>query len=311
MDGSVNKTKLKACPEQLARRRFVAGSRRAQSSKVKKSPHPPFFKGGRRGDSFQLSTLSFRLCCFLLLASCFLLLFGCATSYDKRGRYHKVMGSETIWTIARAYGVKVQDLAELNNIEDPHDIEVGIKLYIPEKKKRGGFKKLPFDKVLTEEGQTKVPDTHRQTMEENAEEETAIKVDHGRFAWPVKGPMISPFGIRNGRRHDGIDLDANQGDPIKAAGKGKVVFSGQMRGYGNLIIIRHKDDFFTVYAHNSKNIVKKGGTVTQGELIARIGRTGRSTGPHLHFEVRNGQTARNPIFFLPHRDEDARGLAKR
>ena len=253
----------------------------------------------------------FRFCCFLLLASCFLLLFGCATSYDKRGRYHKVKGNDSIWTIARAYGVRVQDLAELNNIEDSHDIQVGMKLYLPEKRKKEGFKKLPFGRVLEEEKQAKKSRSRSQPQETEADEDAPIKVDHGRFVWPVKGPLISPFGIRDGRRHDGVDLDANEGEPVKSAGKGKVVFSGQMRGYGNLVIVRHKDDFFTVYAHNSKNLVKKEDDVKEGALIAKVGHTGRATGPHLHFEVRNGQKARNPIFFLPHRDEDARGLAKR
>lgn len=223
------------------------------------------------------------------------------------------MGGDTVWTVARAYGVTVQDLAELNNIEDSHDIEVGMKLYIPEKHRRAAFKKLPFGKEKGEGKVAMVPHKGRNEKEsEEAEEETPIKVEHGKFLWPVKGPIISPFGIRNGRRHDGIDLEADEGDPIKAAAKGKVVFSGKMRGYGNLIIIRHKDDFFTVYAHNSKNIAKKGDTINEGQLIAKVGRTGRATGPHLHFEVRNGQKARNPIFFLPHRDIDnTRGFAKR
>jgi murein DD-endopeptidase MepM/ murein hydrolase activator NlpD len=309
MGGSVNKIELKA-----------------ESSK--ESPlHPPLKKGGW-GDFliFELSALSFRLfrfpyfgrlksplpaLCFLLLCIFASSLLSCATSYDKRGRYHKVMSGDTIQTVARAYGVRVQDLAELNNIEDSHDIEVGVKLYLPEKRKKGAFKKLPFGKVLEEGKETKKQRTRHRPQVAEDEEDAPIKVDHGRFVWPVKGPLISPFGIRHGRRHDGVDLEAHEGDPVKSAGKGKVVFSGQMRGYGNLVIIRHKDDFFTVYAHNSKNLVNKGDDVKEGALIAKVGRTGRATGPHLHFEVRNGQKARNPIFFLPHRDEDMRGLAKR
>ena len=72
-----------------------------------------------------------------------------------------------------------------------------------------------------------------------------------------------------------------------------------MRGYGNLVLLKHGDDFFTVYAHNSVNLVKKGKRVKRGETIAKVGRTGRATGPHLHFEVREGTKARNPLFFLP------------
>jgi murein DD-endopeptidase MepM/ murein hydrolase activator NlpD len=240
----------------------------------------------------------------------------CATSYDAKGRYHKVMRGDTVASIARAYGVKAQDVAELNDIENQNQLEVGTKLYIPEKQKRGGFKKLPFGKILSDSSEKKKKSSKgsgkyaRQSYEDD--EGDSIRAEHGKFAWPVAGGLISPFGIRNGRRHDGVDLKGADGDPIRAAGRGKVVFAGQMRGYGNLIIIRHKEDFFTVYAHCSRNIAKKGQDVRQGDLIARVGHTGRATGPHLHFEVRRGQTARNPLFFLPHRDIDTtRGYAKR
>jgi lipoprotein NlpD len=74
-----------------------------------------------------------------------------------------------------------------------------------------------------------------------------------------------------------------------------------MRGYGKLILIRHSDNMFTAYSHNRSNGVKKGQRVKQGQVIARVGRTGRASGNHLHFEIRHGQTARNPLFFLPNR----------
>jgi len=224
--------------------------------------------------------------------------YGCATSYDGKGKYHNVRGGETILSIARSYGVNAQETAELNNIDNTNDIEVGRKIYLPEKKKRQGYKKLPFGDYLSTD-KDKKKKRSRFAAKEKEETQTGIKVDHGRFIWPVKGKLSSPFGFRNGRRHDGIDIAAKEGTPINAAGEGKVVFSGVMRGYGNLIIIRHKDDFFTVYAHNSKNIAKKGHSIKKAQLIGKVGRTGRSTGSHLHFEVRRGQTARNPLFFLP------------
>ncbi len=252
----------------------------------------------------------------LILCAVAASLMSCATSYDARGKYHKVMRGDTVGSIARAYGVKAQDIAEVNNIENQGELEVGTKLYIPERRKTGGFKKLPFGNILaqsSEKDKKRSRGSNKYARDAaEAGEGDRVRIEHGRFAWPVKGGLISPFGIRNGRRHDGIDLKGDNGDPIKAAGKGKVVFAGQMRGYGNLIIIRHKDDFFTVYAHCSKNIAKKDQQVKEGDLIAKVGRTGRATGPHLHFEVRNGQTARNPLFFLPHRDIDMnRGYAKK
>jgi len=268
-------------------------------------------------DAGPLTPLSRKPICLVILCFFASSLISCATSFDAKGRYHKVMRGDTVASIARSYGVKAQDIAEQNNIENQGDLEVGSKLYIPEKQKRAGFKKLPFGKILggsdeKEKGRSRGSNKYARESKEFEESGDSIRVDHGRFAWPVKGGLISQFGIRNGRRHDGVDLKGDTGDPIKAAGKGKVVFSGQMRGYGNLIIVRHKDDFFTVYAHNSKNIAKKDQTVKEGDLIAKVGRTGRATGPHLHFEVRHGQNARNPLFFLPHRDIDTtRGYAKK
>ena len=111
--------------------------------------------------------------------------------------------------------------------------------------------------------------------------------------------MTSTFGVRRGRRHDGIDISAKRGTPVQAAANGKVIFSSRLRGYGNLILVKHKDDFFTAYAHNARNLKKKGQTVKKGDVIARVGSTGRASGPHLHFEVRKGNVARNPTFFLP------------
>lgn len=228
-------------------------------------------------------------------------LMSCAMSYDGKGRYHRVMKGETVQSIAKAYGVSVQDMAELNNIDNPRQIDVGMKLYLPEKQKRTGYKKLPFGKYLTSSSKKK--SRSRRSQYARYDTNTKIKVDHGRFMWPVGGKFTSAFGIRNGRRHDGIDISAPNGTAIKAADAGKVVFSGKMRGYGNLIIVRHKDDFFTVYAHNSLNLARKGSSVKKGQLIAKVGRTGRATGPHLHFEVRHGQKARNPLFFLPPRKD--------
>lgn len=234
------------------------------------------------------------LLCFFIFSS-----LSCATSFDSRGRYHKVMKGDTLDSIARFYGVSVQETAELNNIEKANGVEVGSKIYIPEKHKKPGYKKLPFGKYLTAEKKQRKSGRRMFKREVEKYEGDNIRVDHGRFTWPVDGKISSMFGIRNGRRHDGIDIAAKNGTPIRAAGSGKIVFSGKMKGYGNLVIIRHKDDFFTVYAHNDKNKVKKGDSVRDRQLIATVGRTGRATGPHLHFEVRNGQKARNPLFFLP------------
>jgi len=106
------------------------------------------------------------------------------------------------------------------------------------------------------------------------------------LAWPVRGVLISGFGDRDRERHDGVDLAAPEGTPVLAADGGQVLFAGEQRGYGNLIVIGHGRGLVTVYAHNSANLVAQGDRVERGQPVARIGRTGNATGPHLHFEVR-------------------------
>jgi murein DD-endopeptidase MepM/ murein hydrolase activator NlpD len=120
------------------------------------------------------------------------------------------------------------------------------------------------------------------------------------FAWPTPGGEVtSIFGPRWGRHHDGIDISAPEGTPIRASAPGTVVFSGRQRGYGNIVIIEHPQGLSTAYAHNYKNLVTPGTLVSRGSLIALLGRTGRASGPNLHFEVRHGKVARDPMRYLP------------
>lgn len=136
----------------------------------------------------------------------------------------------------------------------------------------------------------------------HAQEETVLSSD--QFVWPVEGVVRSAFGKRGKSHHDGIDIFAKRGTPVVAADSGEVVYSGRMSGYGNLIIIRHPQSYFTVYAHNQKNWVKKGKRVKRGETkIASVGSSGNASGCHLHFEVRLNDKPRDPLFYLPKRDE--------
>lgn len=123
----------------------------------------------------------------------------------------------------------------------------------------------------------------------------------GRFLWPVPHfyRVSSHFGPRGRKHHDGIDIPAPRGTPIVAVDAGVVIYSNNgIRGYGNMIVLAHGDDVFTVYAHNKKNKVKKGQRVERGQVIALVGNTGRSTGPHLHFEIRVKNKVRNPAQYL-------------
>jgi murein DD-endopeptidase MepM/ murein hydrolase activator NlpD len=117
------------------------------------------------------------------------------------------------------------------------------------------------------------------------------------FIWPVSGPVVSPFGWRWGRMHEGVDIAAGYGSPIAAAASGTVIYAGWMGGYGNLIIIDHGGGIATAYAHQSSFAVG-GGPVSQGQTIGYVGCTGHCFGPHLHFEVRVNGSAVDPLGYL-------------
>ena len=126
----------------------------------------------------------------------------------------------------------------------------------------------------------------------------------GRFIWPVKGPITSPFGMRINpithkySGHTGIDIGVPYSTPIDAADGGTVIFAGWNVAYGNMTVIDHGGGFSTMYAHQSKQLVAVGGHVTQGQIIGYIGTTGWSTGPHLHFEIRVNGVPVNPMKYL-------------
>lgn len=118
------------------------------------------------------------------------------------------------------------------------------------------------------------------------------------FVWPVNGVVVSGFGMRWGRMHEGIDITASTGTPIRAAAAGTVIWSGWRGGYGNAVIIDHGGGLSTVYAHASALIARQGQRVAQGQVIALVGSTGNSSGPHLHFEVRINGVAVDPLLYL-------------
>lgn len=127
----------------------------------------------------------------------------------------------------------------------------------------------------------------------------APKYAKNYLKWPLTAPISSLYGKRWGRFHDGIDIDGEAGDKIRAAAPGQVVYSGRLGSYGKLIVVKHPNGLFTAYAHNKKNLVKKGKKVKQGQVIAVVGNSGRATGSHLHFEVRDKKGTYNPLDLLP------------
>ena len=119
------------------------------------------------------------------------------------------------------------------------------------------------------------------------------------WTWPVNGTVTSEFGYRWGRQHEGIDIGAPSGTPVYAANSGTVSYAGAMGGYGNMVLVDHGGGIVTAYAHQTSIVVSTGTRVSAGQQVGTVGSTGNVTGPHLHFEVRVGGSARNPRGYLP------------
>lgn len=134
-------------------------------------------------------------------------------------------------------------------------------------------------------------------------EPLAYELSQARFSWPLNQINISSqFGRRWGRHHAGIDIAAPTGTPVKAARSGRVIYASQkISGYGKMVVIRHSPNFATVYAHLSRIGVRVGDKISRGQLIGKVGSTGRSTNPHLHFEIRHRRRAVDPLLYLPRR----------
>jgi murein DD-endopeptidase MepM/ murein hydrolase activator NlpD len=231
---------------------------------------------------------------FLVLTT--LLISGCQSSLFSQhqpagaGVYHSVQPGQTLYRIAQTYEINVQRLIRINKIRDTTNVPVGTRLWIP-----GAFR-VRYVPPAQKPKQRIVQKKHRK-QKSKQKKRPPVK---NFLQWPVKGTLTSTFGKRGSRNHDGIDIGTPKGTPIYAAAGGQVVFSDWgPTGYGLMVIIKHKNHLTTVYAHNSKNWVRKNAWVKRGQKIASVGTTGRSTGPHLHFEVRNDTHPRNPLKYLP------------
>jgi len=202
-------------------------------------------------------------------------------------KYHVIRKGQNLYRISKHYGVGVEEIKRYNNIWDVTDIKVGTRIYIPP---RGTIKRG------SSEGKRWYKATQQATKRGSAK--TSV-----HFIWPVNRVDISSrFGIRADRKHTGIDLRNPKGTPILAAAAGKVIFSGDgPSGYGNTVMIKHGNSAITVYAHNHRNSVKENQSVRQGQQVATIGRTGRATGNHVHFEIRINRRPVNPEKYLPRR----------
>ncbi len=215
----------------------------------------------------------------------------CASrSLREEGFEHVVQPGETLSAIARHYGVSVEELARVNELDDPSRLAVGQRLFIPGRGDRGRARlggETGGISCAVDEGQ-------RRAARRRALSEAELS-----FVWPVHGGISSCFGSRDGRPHDGIDVMVPKGTTVRAAESGKVVFSGTLGGYGEMIVIKHAGAYSSVYAHLDEIDVRLGQFVEKNEPIGESGQSGRATGPHLHFEVRRSQRPEEPLFFQP------------
>ena len=201
---------------------------------------------------------------------------------------HEVQRGETLSTIAKKYNVTLSSVVIANTLRGPRARVIpGQRLTIPQRPGsratvlRG--RRGPIDEPLPVSLVLGLPDF---------EEAPA-------FRWPVEGPVTSTFGRRRRSWHRGLDIRADPGTPIVASAPGVVITSGFEPRYGQRVKIQHEGGFVTVYAHNQDNLVEEGQEVAAGQVIGTVGRTGRATGEHVHFEIRYDGRVYNPLYLLP------------
>lgn len=247
---------------------------------------------------------------------------------------HIVRSGDSLYTIARSNGVTVADLRSANDITDPRRLKPGMVLKIPGKKpsladepsvkitdvpkhestKTGSAGRVPMQKEIgtgsiaspkvlnsagDEPGGGEAP-TNISAVTGDEPVQKPNKARNEKMRWPVVGRVIAPFGKRkDGTSNDGIDIAIPPGTDVRAAEEGIVAYSGsEVKGFGNLLLVRHEDGKVTAYAHNDKLLVQRGDRVRRGQVIAKSGNSGGADQPLLHFEVRDGSKPVDPMRYL-------------
>ncbi len=243
------------------------------------------------------------------------------------GTAHMVRSGETLFSIGRAYNVSPFAIAEANNLPRNYSVKTGEQLRIPgggHQVARDDAEAAPVEQKtwrqkpqirqdepeVAEEPAADAPaetaDNADQAAEQPADEQQASAesepqpaADAG-FRWPVRGKVIATFGQKpNGTRNEGINIAVPEGTSVRAAESGVVAYAGnELKGYGNLVLLRHENGWVTAYAHNKDLFVRRGDTVKRGDVIAKAGQTGSVSSPQLHFELRKGATAVDPTKYL-------------
>src|SRR3954463_2117343 len=239
---------------------------------------------------------------------------------------HVVNRGDTLMSIARRNNVPVAELAKANNLDQSAKLSLGMKLTVPGSRSAaaapaaqsvaGGAPAHPATTVAvpaTKMASAGPPQAARlASATTNVVEEKPVVVEQApvkpseatgalpTFRWPVRGKVITTYGAKtNGKSNDGINLAVPEGTPVKAAEDGVVAYSGnELKGYGNLVLVRHSNGYVTAYAHASELMVKRGDTIKRGQVIAKSGQSGEVGSPQLHFEIRKGSSPVDPLQFL-------------
>jgi murein DD-endopeptidase MepM/ murein hydrolase activator NlpD len=226
-------------------------------------------------------------------------------------------------SISRRNHVPVAELAKANKLEPSSKLKLGMKLTVPGAKtaaaasvaqpvavaaaqpavasapatKMAAATAVPPQAAHLAQATTKIEDAPAAETPVKASEATGALPT---FRWPVRGKVITAYGAKaNGKANDGINLAVPEGTPVKAAEDGVVAYSGnELKGYGNLVLVRHSNGYVTAYAHASELLVKRGDTIKRGQTIAKSGQSGEVGSPQLHFEIRKGSSPVDPLQFL-------------
>jgi murein DD-endopeptidase MepM/ murein hydrolase activator NlpD len=238
---------------------------------------------------------------------------------------HIVNRGDTLMSISRRNNVPVAELAKANNLDQSAKLSLGMKLTVPGSKSAAATPvaqpvaaapvqpvaptAAPATKVASAGGppqSARLAQATTNVVEEKPVVEAAsVKSSEATgalptFRWPVRGKVITTYGAKtNGKSNDGINLAVPEGTPVKAAEDGVVAYSGnELKGYGNLVLVRHSNGYVTAYAHASELMVKRGDTIKRGQIIAKSGQSGEVGSPQLHFEIRKGSSPVDPLQFL-------------
>jgi murein DD-endopeptidase MepM/ murein hydrolase activator NlpD len=231
---------------------------------------------------------------------------------------HVVNHGDTLAGIARRNHISTGELARANGLDPSAKIRLGMKLTVPVKSAAtiapaaaqpavAQAAPAPATRMAAVPAgpQQKARLAQATSVEDAPAAEAPVKASEATgalptFRWPVRGKVITTYGAKtNGKVNDGINLAVPEGTPVKAAEDGVVAYSGnELKGYGNLILIRHSNGYVTAYAHASELLVKRGDTIKRGQVIAKSGQSGEVGSPQLHFEIRKGPTPVDPLQFL-------------